>query len=77
MRQAKFSLEEPNLKFLNNHKQYGYKDKSSLVRHALNQLKSEIERQKLEASADLYSELYEIDAETRMLTNAALSDWPE
>ncbi|VAW35858.1 hypothetical protein MNBD_CHLOROFLEXI01-3986 [hydrothermal vent metagenome] len=77
MRQAKFSLEEPNIKFLSNYKRYGYKDKSSLVRHALDILRDEIERQKLEASADLYSELYEMDAETKMLTDAALNDWPE
>lgn len=77
MRQAKFSLAEPNIQFLDNYKRYGYKDKSSLVRHALDHLKKEIERQKLEASADLYSELYEMDAETKLLTDAAVDDWPE
>ena len=77
MQQAKFSLEEPSIKFLNNHKQYGFKDKSALVRYALDRLRNEIERQKLEASADLYSELYEMDVETKALTDAALSDWPK
>ncbi len=77
MRQAKFSLAEPNIRFLNKHKQYGYKDKSALVRDALDRLREEIERQQLEASADLYSELYEIDEETQMLTDSAISDWPE
>ena len=39
MLQAKFSVEEAHIRFLNNYKAYGYKDKSAMVRAAINSFK--------------------------------------
>lgn len=77
MQQAKFSVEEYQSDFLKNYKAYGFKDKSSMVRAAINRLKEELELQRLKQSADLYAEIYSTDPETKELTNAAIKDWPE
>ena len=75
--QAKFSLNDAHLLFVKEHRKYGYKDKSALVRAALEYLKNDLEVQALKESADLYSELYEDNAELKELTEAAITDWPE
>ncbi|MFQ6113506.1 MAG: hypothetical protein ACE5NG_05380 [bacterium] len=77
MIQAKFSLEEAQIEFLNQYKKYGFKDKSSVIRAALERLKKELEREKLKASAELYAELYEKDTELQELTESAIAEWPE
>ena len=77
MIQAKFSLEETQAQFLNQYKIYGFKDKSALIRSALNRLQKELEKEKLKVSADLYAELYAEDEEIRALTESAISGWPE
>ncbi len=77
MVQAKFSLAKEHIQFLQQHKSYGFKDKSTLVRMALNRLKQELERQQLEDSAELYAQLYQDNDELQQLTEAALEDWPE
>ena len=65
------------VEFLRNHKQYGFKDKSAMVRAALLQLQAEVERRNLELSAELYAEVYEEDTDLQELTEAALAEWPE
>ncbi len=77
MIQSKFSLTHTDIQFLEQFKTYGFKDKSDLVRAALNRLRSELELQSLQASADLYAELYQDDPETQSLTELALLEWPE
>ena len=77
MRQAKFSIEESQLSFLNHFKKYGFKDKSSMVRKALERLKEELEFRSLKKSAELYAEVYEEDNELKELTETAISDWPK
>ena len=77
MQQAKFSLTPPLIEFLNHYKQYGFKDKSSMVQAALFELKKEFEQQNLKQSAHLYAEVYEEDAELQELTEAAITGWPE
>jgi Arc/MetJ-type ribon-helix-helix transcriptional regulator len=77
MRQAKFSVTAEQLDFLSEHRRFGYKDKSTMVRKALQNLREELERKELEASADLYAEIYAEDAELQALTEAAVNDWPE
>lgn len=77
MIQAKFSLDKEHIQFLKQYKHYGFKDKSTLVRAALNQLKQELERQQLEESAELYAQLYQDDDDLQQITEAALEDWPE
>jgi hypothetical protein len=77
MQQAKFSVEQTQIDFLNNYRVYGFKDKSSMVRAALNRLKEELELQSLKRSADVYAEMYAEDPELKELTEAAMSEWPE
>ena len=77
MIQAKFSLTDAHMQFLSNREQYGFKDKSEVVRTALDHLQEELIQQRLIDSAELYAEIYENDSETQEWTEAALSDWPE
>ena len=77
MQQAKFSCKENQVEFLNNYKDYGFKDKSALVRESLDLLREKLESQKLRESADLYAETYMEDSELKALTASAAQGWPE
>ena len=77
MIQAKFTIGETQSRFLNQHKKYGFKDKSSVIRAALDRLQKDLEREKLKISADLYAEVYNEDKELKKLTESAISEWPE
>jgi len=77
MQQAKFSCKENQIEFLNNYKDYGFKDKSAMVRESLNLLREKLESQKLRESADLYAETYMEDSELKALTDSAAQGWPE
>jgi hypothetical protein len=77
MHQAKFSLSPNQIDFVNRHQAWGYPDKSSLVRAALDELKAKLARERLAESARLYAEVYAEDKELRELTEAALEDWPQ
>jgi len=77
MLQAKFSVEEAQSRFLNNYKVYGFKDKSSMLRAAINHFKKEFELERLKESADLYSEIYSEDEDLKELTQTAATGWPE
>ena len=77
MHQVKVSLESPHLEFVNRHRAFGFKDRSSMVRSALQQMQEKLEQQRLQASAELYAEAYESDIELQDLTTAALNGWPE
>jgi Arc/MetJ-type ribon-helix-helix transcriptional regulator len=74
MPQAKFTLDQSHIDFLEQFKDRGFKDKSSIIRLALDKLVQELEHQDLERSADLYAELYQEDEELRQLTDAAMID---
>jgi hypothetical protein len=76
MQQAKFSCKENQVEFLNNYKDYGFKDKSAMVRESLNLLREKLESQKLRESADLYAEIYMEDSELKALTESAAQGWP-
>jgi hypothetical protein len=77
MQQAKFSCQENQAKFLSNYKDYGFKDKSAMVRESLNMLMEKLEAQRLRESADLYAETYLEDSELKALTDSAVQGWPE
>jgi metal-responsive CopG/Arc/MetJ family transcriptional regulator len=77
MQQVKVSVDKKQIDFLNKYHSYGFKDKSSLVRKAIDKFKEEIEAQKLKRSAELYAEVYSTDSDLRELTESALSEWPE
>lgn len=76
MIQAKFSLNEEHLLVLEECKKYGYKDRSALVRAAIDLLSVQFEQQRLQESAALYAEVYEQDEESREWTADASSVWP-
>jgi len=76
MIQAKFSLEESQLRFLEQCKVYGFKDKSEAVRIAIEHLRQELERRQLQESAHLYTQVYDEDRELQELTVSAILDWP-
>jgi metal-responsive CopG/Arc/MetJ family transcriptional regulator len=77
MQQSKISFDESQIKILNKYKEYGFKDKSSLVRSAIVEFIKSAEKQKLVKSANLYAEIYKEDSELRDLTNSAIEDWPK
>jgi len=77
MIQAKFSVEESQTQFLRDHKKYGFKDKSSMLRAAIDHYKIEIELERLKISAVTYSDLYSKDNDLKDLTETALNAWPK
>ena len=77
MLQAKFSVKETQTHFLNNYKTYGFKDKSSMLRAAIDLFKKEMELESLRKSADLYSEIYSEDDDLKELTETAVIGWPQ
>ncbi|MFH0785542.1 MAG: hypothetical protein V2B20_26845 [Pseudomonadota bacterium] len=76
MIQAKFSLKESQIQFIEQCNRYGFKDKSEVVRTAIDRLYTELTQQRLCESAALYAEVYEEDGETQEWTDAAQSEWP-
>jgi len=76
MQQAKISFDENQIKFLNMYRELGFKDKSSLVRTAIQEFIRSMEKQELTKSAKLYAEIYKKDSELRDLTNSAIKNWP-
>ncbi len=77
MLQAKFSVEESQVQFLNNFTVYGFKDKSAMLREAIEHFKKEMELESLRKSAELYSEIYSEDDDLKELTETALNGWPK
>ena len=77
MAQAKFTLEQSHIDFLEQFKDRGFKDKSAIVRLALDRLAQALEHEELTRSADLYAELYAEDLELQQLTDAACIGWPQ
>ena len=77
MLQAKFSVKETQAQFLSNYKVYGFKDKSSMVRAAIDHFKKEMDLKSLRKSAELYSEIYSQDDDLKELTETAVTGWPE
>ena len=76
MIQATFSLEESQLRFLEQCKAFGFKDKSEAVRIALEHLRQEMEQRRLQESAHLYAQVYDEDHELQELAESAVLDWP-
>lgn len=77
MLQAKFSVEETQAHFLKSFKAYGFKDRSAMLRAALDHFRKAVELESLKSSALLYSEVYSEDEDLRGLTESAVTGWPE
>ncbi len=77
MSQIKVSLEPTQIDFLNNFPAFGFKDRSAMIRSAIDQLQAKLVHQQLQESAALYAELYEEEDEVHFLAESALEGWPE
>ena len=77
MLQAKFSVKESQARFLSRYKEFGFKDKSSMLRTALDLFKKNLELEQLKKSADLYAEIYSEDEDLKKLSEFSLDGWPE
>jgi hypothetical protein len=77
MIEQKFSLEKPQIEFLNRYQKYGFKDANQIVKVALERFQLELEAQDLQESANLYAAIYEQDEELQQLTESALVGWTE
>jgi Arc/MetJ-type ribon-helix-helix transcriptional regulator len=77
MLQSKFSLEDSQARFLEQCKTWGFKDKSEMVRTAIDHLQAKLELQQLRESAELYADLYGCDQDLQELTESAVLGWPE
>ncbi len=77
MIQAKIQLSKDQNDFLNNFKTFGFKNRSSMVRLAIDHLKKELETLQLKNSARIYSEIYQEGSELKELTESSLTGWPE
>jgi hypothetical protein len=72
MLQVKFGIKESQAEFLSNSKKYGFKDKSDMLRAAIDKLQERIDREQLIRSADLYAEIYSNDDELKEITESAI-----
>lgn len=77
MPQVKVTLEEEAIKFIDDHKKYGYSSRTELVKDAIAILKQQLEQKELEESARTYQEIYETDRELQELTDGAAIEWLE
>ncbi len=77
MLQVKFSLDKPQHSFIEQYKELGFKDKSQMVRIALDRLSNDLEQQRLRESAALYAEVHAHDPETREWSDEVVAKWPE
>ncbi len=77
MKQVKFSVAEPQIEFIKQYSRFGFKDKSSMIRAALEELRKKFEYQSLKESAELYAEVYQEDVDIQELTDSATTEWPE
>jgi len=76
MEQVKFTLHKAQIDFVKGHRTHGYKDRSSMVRAALDHLRASMDRKRLRESAALYAADYTSDSELNELAEQALADWP-
>jgi hypothetical protein len=64
--EQKIKIEESQIKFIKNYKNYGFKSQDELINYAIEFFKENYNLQKeLEISADLYTEIYLRDNESK------------
>ena len=71
MPQIKISLDDSNIDFVDNFRDYGYSSKSAIVDDAVKRLHRELTNKALLESAELYQQVYEEDLELQELTDSA------
>ncbi len=71
--ERKIKIVEAQANFVQSYADFGFHNVDEMIGYALDLLRQELEaKQKLTDSADLYAELYELDAETQEWVEAAL-----
>ena len=75
--QIKISLDDVNLDFVSNLRQYGYSIKSAIVDDAVRRLHRELNNKALLESAELYQQIYQSDSDLQKLIDSAASSYPE
>lgn len=63
--------------FLEEHKVYGFRDKSEVVRAALERLRDDLLTRELDRSAEIYAEIYAEDPDSQAWVEDAARNWPE
>jgi len=76
MKQVKVGLNESHVKLLEQFKRFGFKDKSEMVRFALDLYVKDMANRRLRESVALYAQVYEEDVETREWMKANTAEWP-
>lgn len=70
------ALPEKHAQFVEHFASYGFQSSDDLIVKALDLLQEDLlQYEKLEASAILYAEIYDMDEESKEWTNAATKDW--
>ena len=69
----KISLDDSNISFVSNFRDYGYSSKSAMVNDALRRLHQESSNKALLESAKFYRQVYEDDWELQELIDSAAS----
>ena len=77
MTQAKFTLHDEQVELLSRCRQLGFRDRSAMVRAAIDELREHLKQQDLETSAELYSQQYQEDEDLQQLTTLAADGWPD
>lgn len=77
MKQAKFSITEDQIAFLEAYREHGFKDKSEVVRAAIENLREQLLNSQLDHSAELYAEIYSDESSDQDWVEDAIKDWPE
>ena len=76
MYQVNLSLPDSQIEFLGRHRDYGFRDRSELVRRALECFQRQIELTELEDSANLYAQLYAEDPQSQEWVADSSKEWP-
>lgn len=72
----KIKINKNQIKFIKNFKNYGFNSEDDLVNYAIEFFHKNVTSQnELELSAELYTELYNNDAESKEWIDSALNDW--
>jgi hypothetical protein len=74
--EQKIKIEENQIKFIKNYKNYGFKSQDELINYAIEFFRENYNLQKeLEISADIYAEIYLSDNESKEWIDSSLNDW--
>ena len=77
MKQAKFSITQEQVEFLEAYQKHGFKDKSEVVRTAIETLREQLLNSELDRSAELYAQIYAGNEDEQEWVDDAAQGWPE